>query len=195
MSVITRIYDDYGTARRACDAVNGLGLRSVDASLAGNDSFTTNHETYRTDGRTVDDATGTGTGAGIGAVVGGGAGLLAGLGMLAIPGIGPLVAAGWLAATAVGAAGGAVAGGAIGALADLGIDEADAPVYSEAVRRGGVLVTARFPEEHRIAVEAALGNGSDRSLHDRRRAYEAEGWRADQTTPGLGLAGANPRLL
>ena len=196
MSVITRIYDNYERARRACDAVNGLGLMSVDASMAGNDSFKSYHETYRTgvDGRTVTDATGTGTGAGIGAMVGGGAGLLAGLGMLAIPGLGPLVAAGWLAATAVGAAGGAVAGGAIGALADLGIDEADAPIYSEAVRRGGVLVTARFPEEHRYAVETALG-GPRGGIDERRRAYESEGWRADQTTTGIGMAANNPPLL
>ena len=62
------------------------------------------------------------TGAGIGAVVGGAGGLLTGLGIMAIPGVGPVVVAGWLAATAVGAVAGAVAGGAaggiIGALTD-----------------------------------------------------------------------------
>ncbi|MBC7477443.1 MAG: hypothetical protein H7317_05020 [Pseudorhodobacter sp.] len=196
MSVITRVYDSYTEARRATDAVNGLGLMDVDASLAGNESLKSYHESYQSSGTgTADDATGTGTGAGIGAVVGGGAGLLAGLGMLAIPGIGPLVAAGWLAATAVGAAGGAVAGGAIGAVADLGIAEADVPVYSEAVRRGAILVTARFPEQHRHAVELALGGGPGNDIDQRRRSYEAEGWRADQGTAGLGMAGMNPPLV
>jgi len=193
MSVITRVYDSYSDARRATDAVNGLGLLEVDAALAGNESFKTHHESYQSP--THDDATGTGTGAGIGAVVGGGAGMLAGLGMLAIPGIGPLVAAGWLAATAVGAAGGAVAGGVIGAVADMGIAEADVPVYSEAVRRGAILVTARFPEQHRDAVELALGGGSGNDIDQRRRDYEAEGWRADQSTAGQGMAGMNPPLL
>jgi len=192
MSVITRVYDSYSEARRATDAVNGLGLLDVDAALAGNESLKTYHESYHS---TADDATATGTGAGIGAVVGGGAGMLAGLGMLAIPGIGPLVAAGWLAATAVGAAGGAVAGGAIGAVADLGIAEADVPVYSEAVRRGAILVTARFPEQHRDAVELALGGGSGNDIERRRRDYEAEGWRADEANVGLGMAGMNPPLL
>jgi hypothetical protein len=58
-----------------------------------------------------DRAEGAAAGAGIGATVGGIAGLLAGLGIIAIPGIGPVVAAGWLASTAVVAAAGGVAGG------------------------------------------------------------------------------------
>ena len=70
-------------------------------------------------------------GAGIGGALGGGAGLLAGLGLLAIPGLGPVVAAGWLAATAVGAAAGAATGGIVGALVDAGVDREHADVYSE----------------------------------------------------------------
>ena len=70
----------------------------------------------------VDDrAEGAGKGAGIGASVGGTAGLLAGLGLLAIPGLGPVVAARWLAATAVGAAAGAATGGVVGALTEAGV--------------------------------------------------------------------------
>ncbi len=128
------------------------------------------------------DASGTSTGAGIGAVLGGGGGgLLAGLGMLAIPGVGPVVAAGWLAATAVGAIGGALAGGTVGAIVDLGLSEADAPVFSEAIRRGGVAVSVKFPEESRNAVVTALDNAQTRSLDDRRVGYEAEGWRSEET--------------
>ena len=110
-----------------------------------------------------------------------GAGLLAGLGMLAIPGIGPLVAAGWLAATAVGAAGGAVAGGLMGAVVDLGIPEDDVPVYSESFRRGGVAVSIRFPEEARLAVEAALSRVSATSLTDLRSRYATDGWSPTET--------------
>ena len=76
-------------------------------------------------------------GAGVGAAVSGGAGLLAGLGFLAIPGLGPVVAAGWLVSTATCAVAGAAAGGLIGALVGTEIDETDAHVYAEIVRRGG----------------------------------------------------------
>src|SRR6185437_13482826 len=92
-------------------------------------------------------ASGAGTGATTGAVLGGGAGLLAGLGMLAIPGVGPVVAAGWLVATlagaGAGAAVGAAAGGLVGSLTAAGVPEREAHVYAEGVRRGSSLVTVR----------------------------------------------------
>ena len=75
--------------------------------------------------------------------MGGTAGLPAGLGLLAIPGLGPVVAAGWLAATAVGAAAGAATGGIVGALTEAGVSEEEAHSYAEGVRRGGTLVSAR----------------------------------------------------
>src|SRR3954452_21266988 len=72
----------------------------------------------------VDDrAEAAGTGAGVGTAIGGAAGLLAGLGILAIPGLGPVVAAGWLASTVAGMAVGAATGGLIGALTQLGVPE------------------------------------------------------------------------
>ena len=72
-----------------------------------------------------------GPGAGIGAIVGGGVGLLTGLGLLAIPGVGPLVAAGWLATTLAGAATGAAAGGIVGALVKFGVPHEEAEVSEE----------------------------------------------------------------
>ena len=82
----------------------------------------------------VDDrAEGAGYGAGIGAGLGGAAGLLAGLGLLAIPGLGPVVAAGWLAATALGVTAGAATGGIVGALTQAGVSNEDAPAYAEGV--------------------------------------------------------------
>ncbi len=190
MAVTTRVYDDYASAQAAMSNVNALGLSAVDVSLIGDEGFRNYDQgVIQRDpvtGRVVTvttepDASGTSTGAGIGAVIGGGGGLLAGLGMLAIPGVGPVVAAGWLAATAVGAIGGAIAGGAVGAIVDLGLPEEDAPVFSEAIRRGGVAVSVRFPEEHRNAVVTALDNTPSRSLEDRRIGYEAEGWRSEET--------------
>ena len=78
--------------------------------------------------------------------MGGTAGLPAGLGLLAIPGLGPVVAAGWLAATAVGAAAGAATGGIVGALTEAGVSEEEAHSYAEGVRRGGTLVSARVAD-------------------------------------------------
>lgn len=99
--------------------------------------------------REVAEATGTragegaGTGAGIGVVAGGAAGILAGLGLLAIPGIGPLLAVGPIIAGITGAVGGGVVGGIVGALIGAGIPEREARAYEDRVRAGGVLVTVR----------------------------------------------------
>lgn len=188
MIVITRIYDEYDAARNARDAVDALRLPNVQVSILGNEDMRHHHDADMRNDSMTDrsttmegdpNATATATGAGLGAAIGGGAGLLAGLGMLAIPGVGPLVAAGWLAATAVGAAGGAVAGGTVGAIVDLGLTAEETPVFSEAIRRGSVAVSVQSPEESRLAVEAALDRVSTISLSERRARYEAEGWRHD----------------
>ena len=92
--------------------------------------------------------------------VGGVAGLLAGLGLLAIPGIGPVVAAGWLASTAAVAVAGGATGGLIGALTQSGIGEQEAHAYAEGVRRGGTLVTVRVPDTDWARVEAILDRHS-----------------------------------
>jgi hypothetical protein len=126
----------------------------------------------------VDDrAEGAGKGAGIGAGVGGAAGLLAGLGLLAIPGLGPVVAAGWLAATAVGAAAGAATGGIVGALTEAGVSEADAHSYAEGVRRGGTLVSARVADAERSRLEAMLDESAI-NLRDRSAAWQKAGWKS-----------------
>lgn len=87
-------------------------------------------------------------------------GLLTGLERMAILGVGPVVAAGWLAATAAGAVAGAVAGGAagglIGALTDSGVDEEDAHVFAKGVRRGGTFVTARVDDTLAPEAQAIL---------------------------------------
>ena len=62
---------------------------------------------------------------------------------MAIPGVGPVVAAGWLVATLAGAAAGAATGGILGALTQAGISNDDAQVYAEGLRRGGAVVSAR----------------------------------------------------
>ncbi len=136
--------------------------------------------------------TGAGTGATLGTVLGGGAGLLAGLGMLAIPGVGPVVAAGWLIATAVGAGVGAASGGLIGSLVGAGVSETDAHVYAEGVRRGGTLVTVKAEDDQASMVERILDTHSPVDASARGDAYRAEGWsKFDEDAPAYRAGAAS----
>ncbi|MGN6671980.1 MAG: hypothetical protein ACTHMA_01690, partial [Thermomicrobiales bacterium] len=119
---------------------------------------------------------GTGTGAGVGATVGGVVGILTGLGIMAIPGIGPLVAAGWLATTLAGAGAGAVAGGLVGALTGAGVSREEAEVYEEGVRRGNTLVSVRADETDIPRIEAILDRRATTDWRARRDEYTAGGW-------------------
>ncbi|RYE44818.1 MAG: hypothetical protein EOP21_06980, partial [Hyphomicrobiales bacterium] len=174
MKTVTGLFDNYSDAETAVSNLERAGVSSDDISIVSNNG----------DGRYDESnaAEGAGTGAGIGAAVGGAGGLLTGLGMLAIPGVGPVVAAGWLAATAVGAVAGAAVGGAtgglIGALTDSGVSEADAHVYAEGVRRGGTLVTARVDDLRYAEAEGILKQTNWVNPADRRRSYEQQGWKS-----------------
>jgi hypothetical protein len=169
MQVYSRVYDSYSQAEQAVIALEEAGVPSDDISLVANKNVS---EQYAD----VDEASSTATGAGLGAALGGGAGLLAGLGLLAIPGLGPVVAAGWLASTAVGAVAGSAAGGLIGALVDAGTSEEDAHVYSEAVRRGGTLLTVRTDVPANVVTEV-LDRYEPVDPAVRRREYESSGWK------------------
>jgi hypothetical protein len=176
---LTRLYDNYADARGAVSELEQLGVPHDDLSIVANNAA---HETHT---KAAQDA---GAGAGVGAAIGGVGGLLAGLGMLAIPGIGPVVAAGWLASTALGAGVGIVAGGAtggvIGALQKEGVSERDANVYSEGVRRGGSLVSAKVKDELVPSAEAILNRYSTVDPDVRERAYREGGWKTfDENAP------------
>ena len=92
---------------------------------------------------------------------------VAGLGALAIPGVGPVVAAGWLVATVTGAGLGAAAGGLLGALTGAGLSEAEAEAYAEGVRRGGTLVSARVEEDRADRALAVLDRHGSIDLDER----------------------------
>jgi hypothetical protein len=169
MQTFSRVYDSYAQAERVVRDLEGAGVPSSDISLVANKYVS---EKYAE----VDDVSAAASGAGIGAAIGGGTGLLAGIGMLAIPGLGPVVAAGWLAATAVGALAGSAVGGIIGALVDAGTPEADAHVYSEAVRRGGTLVTVRSDQASDRTL-AIMDRHQPVDPVSRRREYEQTGWK------------------
>ena len=177
---ISRLYDTHTQAQAAVQRLETAGVPHSDISMVANNSdswFNTDNKVDRDRDGVDDRAEGAGTGAGIGAGVGGAAGLLAGLGLLAIPGLGPVVAAGWLAATAVGAAAGAATGGIVGALTEAGVSDEDAQSYAEGVRRGGTLVSARVAEADRARFDAALSDSAV-NLGDRRAAWQKSGWKS-----------------
>src|SRR6478609_2728372 len=176
---ISRLYDNHNDAQQAVRRLESAGVPHSDISLVANNSdswFNTDKKVDRDRDGVDDRAEGAGKGAGVGAGVGGTAGLLAGLGLLAIPRLGPVVAAGWLAATAVGAAAGAATGGIVGALTEEGVSREEAPLYAEGIRRGGTLVSARVPDADRARYEAIL-NQSAVNLRDRSAAWQKTGWK------------------
>ena len=179
MSVtISRLYDSHTDAQQAVERLEAAGIPHSDVSIVANNSdgwFSADKKVDRNRDGVDDRAQAAGTGAGLGAGVGGAAGLLAGLGLLAIPGLGPVVAAGWLAATAVGAATGAATGGIVGALTQAGVSDEDAHSYAEGVRRGGTLVSARVDERDRARLDELL-NKSAVNLRDRSAAWQKAGW-------------------
>jgi hypothetical protein len=179
---ITGLFDRYDDARIAVQDLEAAGIAHRDISIVANDAHGERRDALDPAARDAE------AGAGIGATVAGIGGLLAGLGLLAIPGIGPVVAAGWLAATAAGAVGGAVLGGAagglVGGLAGAGVPKADAHVYAEGVRRGGTLVTAKVDEPLVPTARAILTDEHAVNVVDRRRSYQSQGWSGfDDTAP------------
>ncbi len=173
---VTGLFDEYADAKRAVHDLEAAGVPHGDISIVANNAAG-EHGGQGRAGAAGEDA---GKGAGIGATVGGVGGLLAGLGLLAIPGLGPVVAAGWLASTLVGAGVGAAVGGAagglVGALTHAGVPEDHANIYAEGVRRGGALVTARVDEGYAPMAREILSGQRSVDLQARREAYASEGW-------------------
>jgi len=123
---------------------------------------------------TADDAL---KGMGVGAALGGIGGLLVGLAVLPIPGLGPVIAAGPIAATLAGAGVGAVTGGAIGALTHVGVPEEHAHHYAEAVRRGGTLVTVNADEAVASRVTDIMNRHHAVDVSERAAQWRSTGWK------------------
>src|SRR6476661_2715326 len=124
----------------------------------------------------ADDTSGAAAGAVTGGVVGGAAGLAASLMGLAIPGIGPIIAAGPIVATLRGAGVGAVAGGLIGGLTDMGVSKSDAEFYAESVRRGGALVTVRADDTRADRAADIMRNHDAVDIEQRAEQWRERGW-------------------
>ncbi|HEV7266121.1 MAG TPA: hypothetical protein VGN83_14545 [Falsiroseomonas sp.] len=186
---IARLYDSAEHARRAVNDLEAAGFRHDDISYLGGQSAASANDTVTAaESRRGDTGaeSGAATGATLGTVLGGGAGLLAGLGALAIPGIGPVVAAGWLVATLTGAGVGAAAGGLLGGLLGAGFGEEEAATYSEGVRRGGHLVVVRTEESRVVEAERLLDSHGPVDMHHRTTEWRNEGWTGPAGPPATG---------
>jgi len=132
------IYSSRESAERAADAIVKAGFSPADISVLlpenlGNRSIGTEKATKAPEGAAA--------GGGTGAVLGGTLGLLAGIGALAIPGVGPLIAAGPIMATLAGLGVGGAIGGITGALVGMGIPECEAKRYEGRIQKGGILLS------------------------------------------------------
>jgi len=183
---LTRLFDNRSDAESAVRDLESAGIRHDDISIiAGNGTGDGTVDSVDDDG---DVSRGTTTGA----ALGGAGGLLAGLGLLAIPGLGPIVAAGWLVATVagagIGAAGGAATGGIVGALKHSGHTDEEANVYSEGVKRGGNLVSVRVDDAQASRALDILGRYNGVDAATRGADYRSSGWTGDSAT------GETPRV-
>jgi hypothetical protein len=132
------IFRTRGQAENAVDRMVAAGFRTEDISVllpenVGTKDFATEKNTKAPEGTT--------TGVLTGGVVGGTLGLLAGIGALAIPGLGPFIAAGPIMGALAGLGAGGAVGGLVGALVGMGIPEYEAKRYEGRIKEGGILMS------------------------------------------------------
>jgi uncharacterized membrane protein len=163
-------------AERVARDLEELGIGKEDISVvAGND--TGRHDEY------VKKSTSTGAAAASAASFGGGVGIVAGLIALAIPGVGPIIAGGALATVLTGLGVGAAAGGLTGAFLNMGVSHEEAPLYEEAVRRGGVVVAVHASDPMENEVIRVMDEHGARDLNAEADAWRAAGWNASYSNP------------
>ena len=132
------IYTDRTTVSDAINVLRKTGYRTTDISVLASDNQGSKDFAHEKHTKAPE---GTATGAGAGAVVGGTLGVLAGIGALAIPGLGPFIAAGPIMGALAGIGTGGVVGGLIGALVGMGIPEYEAKRYEGIIKEGGMLLS------------------------------------------------------
>ena len=174
MKTIVGLFDNFSEAQAVVRELERAGFDRTNISVVANEKARTGVTTPTTEhGTTAGE--GAASGAVAGGVTGGVAGLLAGLAGLAIPGIGPVIAAGPLVAALTGAGIGAVAGGLIGALVSAGVPEEHARYYEEGVRRGGTLVTVAARDERADAVMEIMNRHNPVDIEERAPQWDVRG--------------------
>src|SRR5512144_1451552 len=147
------IYSSVTKAEGAVDALVNGGFTNSDVSVLmadnqGSKDFAHEKNTKAPEGTT--------TGVAAGGAIGGTLGLLAGIGALAIPGVGPLIAAGPIMGALAGLGVGGAVGGVVGALVGMGIPEYEAKRYEGRIKEGGVLLSAHCDTAEQIDAAKAI---------------------------------------
>jgi hypothetical protein len=132
------IYPSYASVENSVDALRSAGFRNEDISALFPEGTGTKEFAHEKNTKAPEGAT---TGAGSGALAGGAMGWLLGIGAIAIPGLGPFIAAGPIMAALAGAGVGGAVGGIAGALIGMGIPEYEAKRYEGRVKDGGILLS------------------------------------------------------
>jgi hypothetical protein len=132
------LYHSRTQAEQAVDTLLANGFRNEDISVLMPENVGTKDFAHEKHTKAPEGAA---TGAGAGAAIGGTLGLLAGIGALAIPGVGPFIAAGPIMGALAGAGTGGVVGGLIGAMVGMGIPEYEAKRYEGLIKQGRILMS------------------------------------------------------
>ena len=154
------IASDRPQAERIATSLQAAGFTGSDISVLFPDKDGTRDFAHEKNTKAPEGAA---TGAGTGGLLGGGLGWLVGIGTLAIPGLGPFVAAGPIMAAMSGAAAGAAVGGLSGALIGMGIPEYEAKQYESKLKEGNVLISVHTEDadDRRVAKDILEQEGAE----------------------------------
>jgi len=154
------IYSSRDRVEYAVDQLKAAGYRNTDISVLFPDNAGTKDFAHEKHTKAPEGAA---TGAGTGAVVGGTLGWLAGIGALAIPGLGPFIAAGPIMAALAGAGVAGAVGGVVGGLVGLGMPEYEAKRYEGRIKDGGILLSVHCDDSSwtKRAKEILKDTGAD----------------------------------
>lgn len=172
MATVSALYDNGTDAQNAVRDLVNHGFSRDRINVVASDAAGEYADYYGQDIPADDTLEGVATGA----LLGGLGGFVLGLAALAIPGVGPVLAAGPIASALIGAGAGAVTGGLVGALVDLGLDEDYAEYYAEGVRRGSILVTANVPDNMMERANDILARYNPVDLNRRVSYWREHGW-------------------
>jgi uncharacterized membrane protein len=162
---IIGVFNNLSDAQRAIAHLQSAGLRSEDISIVAHQHAAEHHTS-----EVLEDA-------GIGAALGGAGGLLlSAAGLLALPVVGPVLAAGPVVAALAGAGIGAATGGIVGALTEAGVPESEAQQYAEGVRRGDVLVTVHADPAHAEKARKIMDDYGAVNMAHRVWGWRNRGW-------------------
>ena len=185
MATVIGLFETRDGAFRAIEALRAAGFRDEDLGIALRDGDDAGIDVAAA---RAGEGDATAEGAAIGGLLGGLTGVLAAAGILAIPGVGPVLLSGPLAATLAGIGVGAATGGLVGALGGLGIPEDEAQVYQDRLSRGDVLFTARVDVDRAVEARAVLIAHGLRDIDEVRRLGDTSPDRAAISEPEIDRA-------